>query len=187
MFQLSHVEFIVLALIQEQPKTTGYQLNALVNERGYREWADIGTTSIYTALKTLKERGYVTSAMDRYKTGKGPKGVNFTLMPDGLAVLQSEVRQGLSMAHEHGGRFMLAMSAMVVLETADVIDALHQRIAGLREDYTRVQQVYDPQKASISAPGAWLFRYSFAAIEQEIAFTETMLSEIKEEKHDGNA
>lgn len=179
MFALSHVEFILLTLLHEQAKCTGYQLNTLIDERGYRDWADIGTTSIYAGLKKLKAQGYVTSATDRYKTGKGPKGVKFTLTPEGLAILQSETRQGLAMAREHGERFMLAMSALPVLADAEVVNALNQRKVFLQQDFDRIQQKYE-QQCPLPLHADLLFQYSLAAIKQEIAFTETMLTRLQQ-------
>jgi DNA-binding PadR family transcriptional regulator len=175
MFRISNVEFILLSLIHENGKISGYGLNTLIEERGYREWADIGTTSIYTGLKKLKQKGYVTSATDRYKKGKGPKGVNYTITPSALSLLKAEVKQGLSTARERGGRFMLAISALPILSSKEVIEALVQRTAYLRQESERVHQKYEQQKAYLPLHAELLFRYSFAAIKNEIAFTEEMI------------
>jgi DNA-binding PadR family transcriptional regulator len=175
MFQLSNTEFIVLSLIHENGKISGYRLNTLIEERGYREWADIGTTSIYTGLKKLKQKGFVTSATDRYKKGKGPQGVNYMITPDGFNLLQVEVKQGLSTTRERGGRFMLAVSALPILSPPEVTEALAQRKTYLRQEFNRVQQKYEQQKAYLPLHAELLFRYSFAAIEHEISFTEEMI------------
>lgn len=182
MFQVSNVEFILLALIHENKKITGYHLNSLVAERGYREWAEIGTTSIYNGLKKLKQKGYVTSATDRYKKGKGPKGINYTMTPEGLELLRTEIKQGLSMARERGGRFMLAVSALPVLSLDEVIEALVQRKEHLHQDFERVQQKYKSQRAYLPFHAELLFRYSFAAIKKEISLTEEMITSIKRSK-----
>jgi len=179
MFQISNVEFILLSLIHENQKISGYGLNTLIEERGYREWADIGTTSIYIGLKKLKQKGYVTSATDRYKKRKGPKGVNYTITPEGLALLKTEVQQGLSTTRERGGRFMLAVSALPVLPLKDVLEALVQRKAYLRQNFERVNQKYEQQRAYLPLSAELLFRYSFAAIEHEISFTEEMIACIR--------
>lgn len=180
MFEISNVEFILLALIQEQQKVTGYHLNTLVDERGYREWADIGTTSIYTGLKKLKEKGYVTSATDRYKTGRGPKGVKYALTEAGLSVLKRETEQGLSKARERGGRFMLALSALPMLDDEVAISALQRRIAFLQGEHVRVEAIYEQQKIGMPFHAQLLFRYSFAGITNEVTATENLLTALRQ-------
>ncbi len=185
MFEISNVEFILLTLIYEQQKVTGYYLNTLVDERGYREWADIGTTSIYTGLKKLKEKGCVTSATDRYKSGRGPKGTKYTLTPEGLMALKHETEHGLSKTRERDERFMLALSALPVLEAGVVITALEKRIAFLRQEHTRIQAKYEQQQASMVFHAGLLFRYTFENIINEITITEHLLAAFR--RHAGRA
>jgi DNA-binding PadR family transcriptional regulator len=173
------VEFLLLSLIREQQKLTGYHLNTLVDERGYREWADIGTTSIYTGLKKLKEKGYVTSATDRYKTGRGPKGVKYALTESGLSVLKSETEQGLAKARERGGRFMLALSALPVLKTEVALTALEQRIDYLQKESARIQAIYERQQAAMHFYADLLFRYTFENIRNEVTVTENILEALR--------
>lgn len=181
MFEISHVEFILLSLIHENQKISGYRLNGLIKERGYRDWADIGTTSIYNGLKKLKQKGYVTSATDRYKTGKGPKGVNYTITQEGVAILQAEVRQGLTTARTMRGEFMLALSALPVLPPNEVVEAITARKRNLQQTFEQIQQVYNSQKAYLPFHADLLFRYSFAKIQDEIAFTEEMITSMEEQ------
>ncbi len=176
MFKISNVEFILLALLHEQQKATGYHLNTLVNERSYREWADIGTTSIYTGLKKLKQKGYVTSAADRYKTGRGPKGVKYALTEEGLSILKHETEQGLSKARERGGRFILALSALPVLDVGKAKTAFAERITFLRQEYARVHAKYEQQQADMVFHADLLFQYSFENLKHEITVTEHLLA-----------
>lgn len=181
MFEISNVEFILLSLIYEQPKITGYRLNSLIDERGYREWADIGATSIYTGLKKLKTKECVTSATDRYKTGRGPKGVKYALTDAGVSLLKAETELGLSKAREQGGRFMLALSALIVLEPDVARNALERRIACLQQDHTRLQSKYEQQKAFMPFHVQLLFRYSFESILNEVAVTQKLLADLKQQ------
>lgn len=175
MFGVTNVEFMLLSLIFENEKISGYRLNSLVLERGYREWAGIGTTSIYNGLKKLKQRECVVSATDRYKKGKGPKGVNYSLSPAGIALLKKETRQGLSATRERGARFMLALSSSPILTPKEVIEALGQRIAYLNREIARIREIDGQQQAIMTFTAETLFRYSFAAIEHEISITAEMV------------
>jgi DNA-binding PadR family transcriptional regulator len=54
--QLTNVEIALLQLIREKKLVSGYEIDALIEERGYRNWAGIGKTSIYNTLKKLKKK-----------------------------------------------------------------------------------------------------------------------------------
>jgi DNA-binding PadR family transcriptional regulator len=178
MFAISNVEFMVLALIHENGKISGYRLNTLVQERGYREWADIGTTSIYAGLKKLKQKGYVTSATDRGKKGKGPKGTNYMLTPDGLALLKAEVVQGLAQTRERDRKFDLAVSVLEVLAPAQILEALAQRKTYLHQEFERIQQKYETQQAHLALSAKLLFRHPLTLIKSEITFIDEMIAEV---------
>ena len=49
--ELSNVELMLLEIISQAKEISGYRIGKLVEERQYRVWADIGTTSIYTGLE----------------------------------------------------------------------------------------------------------------------------------------
>lgn len=66
---LSNVEFMLLQMIAELDQASGYDINKLIDQRGYRQWANIGTTSVYAGLKKLNEKELVESE----PTGKNPE------------------------------------------------------------------------------------------------------------------
>jgi len=184
MFQLSNVEFMLLALISEQEKVSGYQLDTLAAQRGYREWADIGTTSIYLGLKKLKEKGHVSAATDRYKKGRGPKGTLYTLTPEGADALKSETQQGLSAARERDQRFVLALSALHILSPSEIAAAFTQRREFLRQEYERVQRIYQQQQPHVSPGGMLIFEHALAGMQHEISLLETWTARLS---HEGSA
>lgn len=51
MNQLSNVEMVLLQIIAELNQMSGYEINKRIEQRGYREWAKIGTTSIYVGFQ----------------------------------------------------------------------------------------------------------------------------------------
>jgi hypothetical protein len=129
----------------------------------------------------LKQKQYVVSATDRYKKGRGPKGVNYSLTPEGFALLKAEVEHGFSHARERGGQFMLAISALPVLPMEKVLEMLEQRKGNLQQNLAYVQQKYESQLAYMPFHADLLFQYSFAAIRHEIAFTEEMIAGIQQQ------
>lgn len=58
--KINNVELTLLEIIREKSNTSGYEIRKIIEERGYREWANIGKTSIYVGIKKLKEKSLIT-------------------------------------------------------------------------------------------------------------------------------
>lgn len=55
---LSDAELLALGLVAEMPRH-GYELEQVIEERGMREWTQIGFSSIYFVLGKLEKAGLV--------------------------------------------------------------------------------------------------------------------------------
>ncbi|MEN6566078.1 MAG: PadR family transcriptional regulator [Veillonellales bacterium] len=131
--KLANVEFMLLQIICEHRDVSGYEISQLVKKRDYREWADIGTTSIYVGLNKLSKKQLVTSYADTKKQGKGPIPRKFKITDDGKKILKQEAISALSSARERDYRFDLALTVIPLLPTEKVITALRKRKIFLAE------------------------------------------------------
>ena len=61
---MTNAELAILGLIAEQPRH-GYQIEQVIEERGMRNWTEIGFSSIYYLLKKLEKAGYVTARAEQ--------------------------------------------------------------------------------------------------------------------------
>ena len=52
----SDADIVVLSLIAEHPRH-GYDLERVIEQRGYRQWTSLAFSSVYYLLKRLSERG----------------------------------------------------------------------------------------------------------------------------------
>ena len=52
----SDADIVVLLLLAEQPRH-GYDLDRVIEQRGYRQWTSLAFSSVYYLLKRLSERG----------------------------------------------------------------------------------------------------------------------------------
>ena len=52
----SAADIVVLSLLAEQPRH-GYDLDRVIEQRGYRQWTSLAFSSVYYLLKRLSERG----------------------------------------------------------------------------------------------------------------------------------
>ncbi|UUZ79330.1 PadR family transcriptional regulator [Paenibacillus sp. P26] len=116
MNQLSNAEFMLLQLIAECKQASGYEINKLIDRRGYREWANIGTTSIYAGLKKLNDKGMIESEDAGEKSGKGPMPTRYVITEAGMTTLRKEVISDLSSSRERDNRFDLGFAALPFVE-----------------------------------------------------------------------
>ena len=56
----SDADIVLLSLLAEQPRH-GYDLDRVIEQRGYRQWTSLAFSSVYYLLKRLSERGLLES------------------------------------------------------------------------------------------------------------------------------
>ena len=183
MVTISNVELMLLQIIYQQEEICGYEIDRLVKEREYREWADIGTTSIYTGLERLRKRRFVQFRIDEAKRGKGPLPKKFRLTQKGRGALKNELLKALSYTRERDKRFDLAFSAINVLTLKQVTEALERRKDFLLQVAQRLKEKLkslggDRLPINIKA----LFRHSLYLIKSEVRFVDNLIIDLKKEQ-----
>jgi DNA-binding PadR family transcriptional regulator len=173
---ISAVEFALLQILSGQDELSGYDVNRLVGQRGYREWTGIGSTSIYGGLAKLGKKGWAQSRIGTEKTGKGALPRLFRVTDEGLRVLKSETLAALAGADGRDGRFDLAIGSIETPGLAEVRDALQRRIDYLTGRRSGVVRKIESQGGAGLPVGAReLFRHSFERLDMEIAFTRSLI------------
>jgi len=180
--KLSNTELILLILINDYNEISGYQLNSNIKKYGYREWAGIGTTSIYVGLKNIKKKGFATSELDLKKSTKGPVGKLYTITQSGIETLKQEISSGLSETREHDNRFKIAISGMDFLQKIEILDLLSKRIQFLEKEYTRVKNIFESQKSEMIFKAEVLFTHTFSSIKNEINFTQQLSEKLQQQE-----
>ena len=177
--RLTKVEFIILQIVYERKEVSGYEIDQWIAERGYRAWADIGTTSIYTGLAKLGKKRLVSSYLDTAKYGRGPLPRKFSITAAGQEVLRQEIITALSSSRERDYRFDLAIAAMGLVERKEVTAALKQRKELLAATAAHMEAVYAAQGgAALALSRRALFQHPLLCIRSEIAFVDSLLQEL---------
>ena len=134
-------ELLVLGLVAEMPRH-GYELEQVIEQRGMRQWTEIGFSSIYFVLGKLEEKGLVKAeapatakAKKSYRmTGKGTK----TLVDQTLAAIKT-VRPTYA-------PLLMGMIHWSVLTRDEALDALQTRKEALAEELTRLESIHLEQQ-----------------------------------------
>lgn len=179
-YNTTNVEIMLLQLINEAEGISGYEINKIVKQRGYREWADIGTTSIYNGLKKLSNRKLIQSVIDKNKTGKGPLPYIYHITENGKQILKEDIIETLSIARERDKRFDLAFGGSAFLSSDDVIRALEKRVSFLHSEKERITNIYRRQITdNLPLQVKMLFEHPIFLIDSEIEFTEYIIGSLK--------
>ena len=181
MFKLSNSEYMLLALIREKKTASGYQLNTIIKSRGYRDWADIGMTSIYNGLKKLENKGLVQSKLITQKMTQGPAAKSFSLTDNGETLLKQETIKWLSETRERDHRFDLALSAIDILPSNTALECIKNRKHFLEAENIRLPEICNKQQEYISFQGNLLFKHTLNFIQSEIAFLDELISNWEKE------
>jgi DNA-binding PadR family transcriptional regulator len=183
MYQITNPEYSILVTLLERGQASGYEINRIVEARGFREWADIGKTSVYSALKKLENKGLVEGRLNRSKTGKGPVGRNFIVTDTGASLFLEETKSALSMSRERERYFALGMAGSFVLSRTILKDLLEQRVAMLKSEYERISGRASTEER-MTFEAQLLFEYTYSRILAEVSFTEKVIAKLLGERND---
>ncbi|MGN7356746.1 PadR family transcriptional regulator [Paenibacillus sp. SAF-054] len=182
MHTISNVEFMLLQMIAEHHQASGYDMMKLVEQRGYKEWANIGTTSIYAGLKKLSDKGWIVRETSDEKSGKGPTPTRFALTEAGIHKLKNEIIDSLSSTRERDNRFDLGLAALPLIGKEEAITALRKRMDFLGQTSLKIKQKYESQGGhSLPLNVRALFLHPFSLIESEQVFVSRLIHELLEE------
>ena len=177
--KLTNVEFMLLQITCERMEVSDDEINRLVRERGYQEWGDIGTTSVDGVLNHLSKKQLVNSSVDTTKLGNSLVAPKFVITNEGKKLLRQEIIAALSSSRERDYRFDLALVAIPLVATEEVVAALQQRKNFLTEVAQHINTIFEAQggkKLPLNLQA--LFRHPLLFINHEIDFMDILIQEL---------
>lgn len=175
MKSLTSAEFAVLSLLGEAPRH-GYEIERLIEERGLREWTEIGFSSIYFLLDKLRKAGLVEPLPGR---GGGKARRPFRITGEGRRMLADETRRTLAEPQRLYPRLLLGLANWPALETTDGIGALTARGEALVAEAERLAGIrarQQPLPAFVDA----MFDYALGQIDAEQVWLRRTVSRLEE-------
>jgi DNA-binding PadR family transcriptional regulator len=138
---LTDAELLVLGLVSEMPRH-GYELEQVIEQRGMREWTQIGFSSIYFVLGKLEKLELVAS--------KKPVGAKarkvFRVTDAGRATLVQQSLAALRTVHPSFASVLLGMAHWPVLERDAALGALKERGAAVEAELKRLGDILFAQQ-----------------------------------------
>ena len=151
----SDADIVVLSLIAEQPRH-GYDLDRVIERRGYRQWTSLAFSSVYYLLKRLSERGLLEP-----DDGSEGRRTVFRVTDAG----RHELRKA-------AGGVLPALNAYARLDEPELVAALAQRAEALldRLDELRGLRARVDEEHALA-----IFDYEILRQEADLVWTRTLL------------
>lgn len=148
--ELTDAELLVLGLVAEMPRY-GYELDQAIDQRGMREWTQIGFSSIYFVLGKLEKAGLVKAAKPptSRSVGSGTKGKArkiYGITSSGRKALATRTESALCELRPVYSSILLGMVNWSVLGRDRALSSLKKRAAALEAEQARLAQIQFEQQ-----------------------------------------
>jgi DNA-binding PadR family transcriptional regulator len=175
---MTNAELAILSLVVEKPRH-GYQIEQVIEERGMREWTEVGFSSIYYLLKKLERAGMIEGQLEQPERGLARKV--YRAKPAGAEALRAGVLDALSVPHRCYPALQLGLANMPAIPHAEALDALRQYSESLSVRLEHVQARRESQRPLPYFVDA-MFEHSTAMIEAELKWTVQFMAQLADQE-----
>ncbi len=179
---MTNAKLAILSLVAEKPRH-GYEIESVIEERGMREWTEIGFSSIYYLLKKLEGEGLLEGSLEAAERGPARKVYRATAA--GRKVLKEGVLEALSIPQPCYSPLQLGLANLPGITPAEALISLHQYNQALLERLARVQERRESQRPLPYFVEA-MFELSVTMIEAERQWIEQFIQQVETEEDGKN-
>ncbi|PJF35840.1 MAG: hypothetical protein CUN49_08480 [Candidatus Thermofonsia Clade 1 bacterium] len=160
---MTDAELTILSLLCEKP-SYDYELLKIIDQRGIRRWAAIGTSSMYYVLHKLEQQGLVSYETDKYGRRL------FSISAAGLGVLQTAIVDMIGTARTYDRGFEQGLANLSALKKPQILTALINRQQELSLQIMQLRQVYAKEKPTLPFALAAMYEHRLHMMEAELAW-----------------
>ena len=174
---MTNAELAILTLIAEKSRH-GYEIEQIIEERGMREWTEIGFSSIYYLLKKLEEKGLIIGRMER-QAGRGPARKVYQITESGIEARRAGVLEALSIPQRAYPLLQLGLASLPGVTRPEALASLRGYKDNLTDRLEHVRSRRDeirPLPYFVDA----MFSHSIAMIEAERRWIEQFINQLEE-------
>ena len=175
---MTNAELAILSLIAEQPRH-GYEIEQVIEERGMREWTEIGFSSIYYLLKKLEPKGFVVGQLEEAERGPARKVYHPTSA--GREALHAGVLDALSVPRRCYPPLQLGLANLPGIPPAEALAALRKYRDALTDRLEYVQANWESKRPLPYFIDA-MFDYSATMIQAEMEWISQFISRLEEQE-----
>ena len=175
---MTNAELAILSLIAEKPQH-GYQIEQVIEERGMREWTEVGFSSIYYLLKKLEKNGFIEGRIEQ-QAGRGPARTVYYLTETGQEAWRGAMLEALSTPHRCYTPFLLALGNFPAVSIDEALTALQQYRDSLVERVTHIREREEAQRPLLYFVEA-MFDYSLTLVGAELEWIEKFIKQLEKQ------
>ena len=162
----SDADIVVLSLLAEQPRH-GYDLDRVIEQRGYRQWTSLAFSSVYYLLKRLSKRGL----LEPDEGSQGRRTV-FRVTEAGRRELRQAAGERVLAPAPPSAGVLPALNAYSRLDDPELVTLLVRRAEALlgRLDELRALRAQVDEEHALA-----IFDYEILRQEADLAWTRSLL------------
>ena len=162
----SDADIVLLSLLAEQPRH-GYDLDRVIEQRGYRQWTSLAFSSVYYLLKRLSERGL----LEPDEGFQGRRTV-FRVTEAGRRELRQAAGERVLAPAPPSAGVLPALNAYSRLDDPELVTLLVRRAEALlgRLDELRALRAQVDEEHALA-----IFDYEILRQEADLAWTRSLL------------
>ncbi len=142
---LTDAEMLVLGLVAEMPRH-GYQLEQVIEERGMREWTQIGFSSIYFVLGKLETMKVVAAKRSAGAKANTRAKKIYSVTKAGRRALVTQTLTALRTVRPTHSSVLLGMINWSVLKRDNALQALQARRNAIEAEVERLNSTQTDQQ-----------------------------------------
>jgi len=174
---MTNAELAILSLIAEQPRH-GYEIEQVIEERGMREWTEVGFSSIYYLLKKLERGELIEGQLEEAERGPARKVYHVTQA--GREARHAALLEALSVPQTCYTSLLLGLGNIPAISPAEAVAALQQYRDALAARLAQVQERWESQRPLPYFVDG-MFDYSVTMIQAEIEWVEKFIKQVEEQ------
>jgi DNA-binding PadR family transcriptional regulator len=175
---MTPAELAVLSLIAEQPRH-GYVIEKVIQERGMREWTEIGFSSIYYLLKKLEKQSLVVGSIEP-AVGRGPATRVYQLTEAGRLAWHEALVDVLSVPRGSNNPFLIGLANLPGLSRSEALETLGNYRSELSKKWGQLLIKVDEQRP-LPQHVETMFDYSLAMLEAEFNWVDGFIRQMEDE------
>ncbi len=142
---LTDAELLLLGLVAEMPRH-GYELDQVIEQRGMRQWTQIGFSSVYFVLGRLQKLRLVTAKKPKGFKAQAKARRVYSVTAAGIEALTTQTLAALRGVRPTYSSVLLGMINWSVLEREQALEALAARSVAIEAEMGRLATIQVEQQ-----------------------------------------
>ena len=172
---MTNAELAILGLVAEAPRH-GYEIEQLIENRGMRNWTEVGFSSIYYILGKLQVRGWIGSQRQP-AAGRGPARKVYSIQPKGRTAWRQATLASMS-TPEPNSSFLLGLAGLPGVQPGEAAKALRLYRRAVIKRREEVEQAWQ-QDQHLPPFLEGMFEYSYNLLQTEIEWLDRYIPRLE--------